>query len=181
MAFGTDKKPGPGEYGYSSSDSQSFFGKSMRIEGEITSDEDVTIEGKVQGQLDVSKTLIIGKEGYVDGKISASVVRISGAAEGNLVASQKLEITSEGKFTGNIFADTIRVAEGAQLKGSINIEDEKAPKPKSKDKKEKKAETPPLQDDTNPIEPVSLTEDKEDKGEAREPIHFPEKKETPAE
>jgi cytoskeletal protein CcmA (bactofilin family) len=119
MAFGTEKKPGSSDY---ESSSQSFFGKSMRIEGEITSDEDLTIEGKVKGQLQVSKTLTIGKEGYVDGEISAKVIHISGEAEGHLSATEKLVITSEGKYTGNISSDTIKVAEGAQIKGTINTE-----------------------------------------------------------
>jgi cytoskeletal protein CcmA (bactofilin family) len=123
MAFGSEKKHGSSDY---ESSSQSFFGKTMRIEGEITSDEDLTIEGKVKGQLQVSKTLTIGKEGYVDGKISANVVHINGEATGHLSASEKLVISSEGKYTGNINSDTIKVAEGAQIKGTINIEGENA-------------------------------------------------------
>ena len=129
MAFGTDKKPGSRDWGDGGpgSSSSSFFGKTMRIEGEITSDEDLTIEGKVTGQLEISKTLTIGREGYVNGNISASVVLISGEAEGHLLASEKLEISSEGKYSGNITADTIRVAEGAQIKGSINLDDKTTP------------------------------------------------------
>jgi cytoskeletal protein CcmA (bactofilin family) len=126
MAFGTDKKSGDFG-GYDSMDSTpgSFFGKTMSVEGEITSDEDLTIEGKVDGQLEISKTLTIGKDGYVKGDISAAVVRISGEAEGHLKASQKLEIHSHGKFSGDIKSDVIVVAEGAKLKGTINREDEK--------------------------------------------------------
>lgn len=129
MAFGSDKKPGSGDFrGYGSGDSSSgsFFGKTMRIEGEITSDEDITIEGKVNGQLEVSKTLTIGRDGYVNGEISANVVRISGEAEGHIKASEKLEISSEGKYNGNIQSDKIVVAEGAVIKGTINLEGERA-------------------------------------------------------
>ena len=141
MAYGTEKKPGSGDY---ESSSQSFFGKTMRIEGEITSDENLTIEGKVKGQLQVSKTLTIGKEGYVDGKISANVVHISGEAEGHLSASDKLVITSEGKYTGNISSDTIKVAEGAQIKGTINTEEKitlTKPSTKAVEEEAKPAET----------------------------------------
>jgi cytoskeletal protein CcmA (bactofilin family) len=142
MAFGTEKKPDYRDY---ESSSQSFFGKTMRIEGEITSDEDLTIEGKVKGQLEVSKTLTIEKEGYVDGKISATVVHISGEAEGHLKASEKLVISSEGKYTGNINSDTIKVAEGAQIKGTINLEEGKItltkPPTKAVEEKAEPAET----------------------------------------
>jgi cytoskeletal protein CcmA (bactofilin family) len=120
MAFGSEKRSDSSDY---ESSSQSFFGKTMRIEGEVTSNEDLTIEGKIKGQLQVSKTLTIGKEGYVDGDISANVVHISGKAEGHLSASKRLVISSEGKYTGNISADTIKVAEGAQIKGTINTEE----------------------------------------------------------
>jgi cytoskeletal protein CcmA (bactofilin family) len=129
MAFGSDKKTGTGdsrEYGPGDSSSGSFFGKTMRIEGEIISDEDLTIEGKVNGQLEVSKTLTIGRDGYVNGEISANVVRISGEAEGRICASAKLEISSRGKYNGNIQADKIVVAEGAVIKGTINLEEERA-------------------------------------------------------
>jgi cytoskeletal protein CcmA (bactofilin family) len=126
MAFGSDKKDGSRDfsgYGYSVPDSGSgsFFGKTMKIEGEINSDEDLTIEGKVIGELEVSKTLIIGNDGYVNGKISANVVHISGEAEGRVTASEKLEISARGKFSGDLQSDKIVVAEGAIVKGTINL------------------------------------------------------------
>lgn len=129
MAFGT-KDSGSGNFdGYSGSGaSSSFFGKTMKIEGEVTSEEDLTIEGKVDGEINVSKTVTIGRDGYVKGKISASVVHISGEAEGHVQASKKLEISSEGKYTGNIQSEIIRVAEGAKLKGGINLQDDTANK-----------------------------------------------------
>lgn len=129
------------DYSSPASESKSFFGKTMKIEGEITSDEDVTIEGKLKGQLEVSKTLTIGRDGYVDGKISASVVRISGEAEGQIAASEKLEISSEGKYTGNIQADKIVIAEGAKLKGTINMETGEVVPTKNPAKKDKKTES----------------------------------------
>jgi cytoskeletal protein CcmA (bactofilin family) len=154
MAFGTEKKPDFRDY---DSSSQSFFGKTMRIEGEITSEEDLTIEGKVKGQLEISNTLTIGKEGYVDGKISAKVVQISGEGEGHLTALEKLVIFSEGKYTGNITADTIKVAEGARIKGTINIVEEKA----------KPAETiEPLQGKKEPPEKKELKKQGANKPEA---------------
>ena len=148
----------------------------MRIEGEITSDEDLTIEGKVKGQLQVSKTLTIGKEGYVDGKISATVIHISGEAEGHLSASEKLVISSEGKYTGNINCDTIKVAEGAQIKGTINIEEGKItltkPPAKAVEEKAKTAETiDQFQEKKEPREEKELKE--------QDPTKPAEKKENP--
>jgi cytoskeletal protein CcmA (bactofilin family) len=184
MAFGTDKKPGSSDWGSGGSDSSSssFFGKTMRIEGEITSDEDLTIEGKVTGQLEISKTLTIGKEGYVNGEISAAVVLISGEAEGRLMASDKLDISSEGKFSGNILADTIRVAEGAQIKGTINLDDETTPANLTDKKAESSTPPSPPPKKTVPGETSLQTEQPGEKKEPGESSGFtqqePEKKES---
>jgi len=157
MAFGTEKKPDSRDYEASF---PSFFGKTMRIEGEITSDEDLTIEGKVKGQLQVSKTLTIGKEGYVDGKISARVVHISGEAEGYLSASEKLVISSEGKYTGSINSDTIKVAEGAQIKGTINLEKEEITLTKPS--------TKPVEENAKPAETIEQPQEKKTPPEEKE-------------
>jgi len=178
MAFGSEKKTDSSDYG---SSSQSFFGKTMRIEGEVTSDEDLTIEGKIKGQLKVSKTLTIGKEGYVEGDISANVVHISGEAEGHLSASQKLVITSEGKYTGNISSDTIKVAEGAQIKGTINTEE----KIITETKPSTQAVEEEVEEEAEPAETMDQFQEKkespEEQEEEQDPTKPGEKKEEPAE
>jgi len=134
MAFATNKKTDTREtsnFHPPEPPSKSFFGKTMIIEGEVTSDEDITIEGTVNGQLKVGKTLTIGKNGCIKGTISAAVVKISGEVEGEVAASQKLEITSEGKYKGDIKSDNLTIAEGAKLQGNINL-DEKFTKPAAK-------------------------------------------------
>ncbi len=182
MAFGT-KDSGSGNFGsYSADASSSFFGKTMKIEGEVTSDEDLTIEGKVDGELKVSKTLTIGKDGYVKGKINAAVVQISGEAEGYVRATKKLEISSEGKYTGDIQSDTIRVAEGAKIKGSINLQDnsvfqetevqpEPEPQPESEPSTDESTEeNPPVDEaaDEEEKEEIEEQEEKEDQPESED-------------
>ena len=98
----------------------SFIGKTMNIKADITSEEDITIEGRVNGNIQVSKTLTIGKSGYVTADIKAAVVRIIGVAKGNIIASDKVEILSEGRYTGNIESKKLVVADGAILNGLIN-------------------------------------------------------------
>jgi len=103
-------------------DSGSFIGITMDIKADITSDEDITIEGKVTGNISISKTLTIGKSGQVKADIKAAVVRIIGEAKGNIVASEKVEILSQGRYTGNIQSKKLVVADGAILNGNINEE-----------------------------------------------------------
>lgn len=98
----------------------SFIGKTMDIKADIVSDEDVTIEGKVTGNIDVSKTITIGENGIVKADIKAAIVRIIGEAKGNIIASEKVEILSRGRYTGNIDSQKLLVSEGAILNGNIN-------------------------------------------------------------
>ncbi len=101
----------------------SYLGKSLQITGEITSDEQLTIEGKIKGNINISKTLTIGKNGYVDGKITAEVVKIDGKAEGDITATEKLEISSNGVFSGNLKSEKLVIAEGAVFQGKANMDD----------------------------------------------------------
>ena len=100
----------------------SFIGETMVIEADITSDEDIIIEGNVKGNISVSKTLTIGKNGKVKADITAAVVRILGEAKGNIIASDKVELLSLGRYTGNIQSQKLVVEEGAILNGNINQE-----------------------------------------------------------
>jgi cytoskeletal protein CcmA (bactofilin family) len=98
----------------------SYIGESMKIKADITSDENVTVEGKVTGNINISKTLTIGKKGSVKADIKAAVVRIIGEAKGNIIASEKVEILAQGRYTGNIQSQKLVVEEGAILNGNIN-------------------------------------------------------------
>jgi len=127
MAFNSYKKDEySGSGGLSSSrTSMSYLGKSMKIKGKISSDEYLTVEGQVEGNIDISKTLTIGKNGYVNGTINADIVKLDGKAEGNITAASKLEIASSGTFEGTIKSDKLVIDEGAAFKGKVNVEDDR--------------------------------------------------------
>ena len=100
---------------------KTIIGKTIKIVGEVKSDEDVIIEGNVNGKVEVGKTLTIGKHGYVNAEIKARVVRIVGKVEGDVEASYKVEIVPNGHLTGNIKAPKIVIAEGAIFKGNVDM------------------------------------------------------------
>lgn len=153
--------------------STSFIGKTMKIEGELVSDEDLTIEGQVKGTIEVTKTLTIGKYGDVSADINARVVKIIGNARGNIVASHKVEILSNGRYNGNIISEKLVVAEGAVLIGNINQEEETEQFPQEAQKKKTQIpETKPSEPEPEPepliesrVETAPADEDKEDKEE----------------
>ena len=100
----------------------SYLGKSVQIKGEISSDEVLVIEGKVTGNIKISKKLTIGKDGFVNGEINAEAVKIDGKAEGAVKASGKLEISMDGTFSGDLTADKLVIEDGAVFKGRVNLD-----------------------------------------------------------
>lgn len=124
------------------SSASSYIGKTMKIEGDLVSDEDLTIEGEVKGTIEVGRTLIIGKNGNVTADIDAKTVKIIGKARGNIKASDKVAILSEGIYEGNINSERLVVAEGAILIGDIN--------------KEEPNQTPAAEIETKTEEPVTI-------------------------
>ncbi len=105
----------------SASTSRTLIGRTIEINGEVKSDEDVTIEGKVYGKIEVGKTLTIGRNGYVNAEIKAKVVKIYGMVEGDVFASSKVEIVPDGKLYGNIKSPRIAISEGALFKGNVDM------------------------------------------------------------
>jgi cytoskeletal protein CcmA (bactofilin family) len=126
MSFNASQKNTPvnaGSHASIDAPSRSYLGVTMVINGKITSDEFLTVDGKVKGNINISKTLTIGKSGYVEGEIKAEEVRIEGKVEGSIDASNKLKITSHGNFSGNVKSEKLVIEEGAVFKGKINIDD----------------------------------------------------------
>jgi len=100
---------------------KSMIGKSVTIKGELFGDEDITIEGRVEGKIVLKKSLNIGESGNVIADINASRVTISGKVEGNIYAAEKIELIETSNVNGNLFAPKIVVAEGAHFQGKVDM------------------------------------------------------------
>lgn len=103
--------------------SKSVIGSTLTINGDLKADEEVTIEGKVKGTIEVSSLLIIGHQGYVNADIKAREVVIQGKAEGNITAAERVEIFANGEFMGDVNSKKLIIKEGAIFKGNVNMED----------------------------------------------------------
>lgn len=99
----------------------SFIGKTLFIKGEVLSDEEVLVEGKIEGKVNVKHKVIIGKNGVVNAEIEAREVIIKGVVNGNVNGSYKVEIVPDGTLNGNIISQRVVLAEGANFKGSIDM------------------------------------------------------------
>ena len=100
-----------------------IIGQSIHIKGELTGNEDLTIEGKVEGNIDLKDHhLIIGQGGNIKANLNAKKVTIIGEVLGNVNAEENVEIKETGKLRGDITAPRVAIADGAFFKGSVDME-----------------------------------------------------------
>src|SRR3954453_47482 len=123
------------------------IGKSVVIKGELNGSEDLTIEGQVEGKIELRQNVLtIGANGKIKAQVFAKSVIILGEVTGNVSASDKVDIRDNGSVDGDIAAPRVAIAEGAHFRGSIDMQ--KAGKPgeqghKAEQKAEQKTEVKP--------------------------------------
>ncbi|MCA3016597.1 MAG: polymer-forming cytoskeletal protein [Myxococcaceae bacterium] len=97
------------------------IGPSILISGKLTGDEDLTVRGRVEGELNLSKTLIIETSGVVKANVSVRNAIVSGVVVGNVVATESVELTREGRMVGDIRSPRVIIVDGASFRGRIDM------------------------------------------------------------
>jgi len=98
------------------------IGKSISIKGDLTGNEDMVIEGQVEGKVDLpNNQLTVGANGKVKAEIHAKGVVVVGHVDGNIFGLERIEIQATGRVEGDVTAPKLVVAEGAQLNGAIQM------------------------------------------------------------
>ena len=97
------------------------IGAKTTVKGEITGDEDVLVEGTVEGQVRISRDLRVSASGSVRANIEANSVIVSGEVLGDCTAAVRVDIQATGRLTGNIRAPKIVIAEGAVFRGNSDM------------------------------------------------------------
>jgi cytoskeletal protein CcmA (bactofilin family) len=103
------------------SSSQCVIGAKTLVKGDISGDEDILVEGTVEGTIKISKNLKVGPTGRVKATVSALAVVVSGEVEGDCQAEQRVHLEASGKLTGNIRAPRVVIVEGATFKGNSDM------------------------------------------------------------
>lgn len=99
------------------------IGKSVVIKGELNGSEDLTIEGQVEGTIQLrDHILTIGPNGKIKAQVFAKVVVVLGEVSGNVSASEKVDIRDNGSVDGDIVAPRVAIAEGAHFRGSVDMQ-----------------------------------------------------------
>lgn len=108
------------------------IGKSVIIKGELSGSEDLTIEGHVEGRIDLKdNVLTIGPNGKIKAEVFAKAVVVLGEVTGNVTASEKVDIRDNGSVDGDIASPRVAIAEGAHFRGAVDMQraGAKAPAP----------------------------------------------------
>jgi cytoskeletal protein CcmA (bactofilin family) len=107
-----------------------MIGPTIVIKGTVSGDEDLHIEGNVEGTIDLkSHVLSVGSSGRVSADVHAKVVNIDGEVAGDITGIEKVVISKSGNVRGNIVAPRVTLEDGAIFKGSIDMDPgEAAPK-----------------------------------------------------
>ena len=98
------------------------IGKSVVFDGELTSDEDLQIDGTLKGHLHVrDATLTIGEGATVEADIRAKQVIVQGTVQGSIAAGDRIELTATAKVTGSLSAERVVLADGARFNGGVDM------------------------------------------------------------
>jgi cytoskeletal protein CcmA (bactofilin family) len=99
-----------------------MIGQSIVFKGELTGDEDLEIDGQVEGDVNLKNhQLTIGANGHLKAEVAAKSIIVIGRVKGNLIATERIEIQATGVVEGDVHAPRLNVEEGAVLNGSIDM------------------------------------------------------------
>jgi cytoskeletal protein CcmA (bactofilin family) len=102
---------------------QATIGPTVTVKGEISGDENLLIEGSVEGKVMIRRHLVtVGERGRVAADIEAANVRVAGEVRGNLTGTDQVVLLATGRVEGDIKAGNVTLENGARFKGSIDME-----------------------------------------------------------
>ena len=100
---------------------QAVIGPSISIKGELSGEEDLMIQGRVEGKIDLKKNNVtVGRNGHIKGDIYGKVISIEGEVQGNLFGEEIIVIRESGVVRGNMRTPRFSLEDGAKFKGSID-------------------------------------------------------------
>lgn len=109
------------------------IGPSISIKGEVTGDQDLLVEGSVEGTLKLTRgnsTVTVGKEGRVKANIHARVVEVEGRVEGDLHGDERVVLRRSAAVVGNVYTPRIAIEDGCRFRGTIEMDVTAAQEPR---------------------------------------------------
>lgn len=116
-------EPAPRSSAPRSSGGTAMIGPSINVDGKLRGDEDLVIEGKVKGTVELKKNSVtIGSQGDVQADVYAHTIYVDGKMDGNLFASEQVVVRKSAQIKGSITSPRVSLEDGARFNGSIDMD-----------------------------------------------------------
>jgi len=121
-------------YDKPTSTTSSVLGPTLKFKGELTANEDLLIQGQIEGTINHSSSLTVGQEGKLKANVKAEYISVEGKVDGDLAGSKSVVVKEGADVKGNIFSPTVTLREGATFNGSIDMTGKEQPAAKAPEK-----------------------------------------------
>jgi cytoskeletal protein CcmA (bactofilin family) len=98
------------------------IGSGITIEGEVTTDEDVVVQGTIRGKLSARESVTVESGAVVEADVTGGPFSVAGSVTGNITSSDRVDLQTGAKVVGNVKATRITIADGAQFKGNVDMD-----------------------------------------------------------
>ena len=103
------------------SEETTIISRGVKIEGKITSDGNIRVDGDIKGDIISQNNVTVGESGQVTGQINANVITVGGKVNGTVTAKEKLALESKGDLKGDILTKILVVEAGAKFEGNSKM------------------------------------------------------------
>jgi cytoskeletal protein CcmA (bactofilin family) len=100
----------------------SVFGPTLRFKGELRAQEDIKIEGRIEGTIHHQQRIVVGQKGEVVATVSAAQIDVDGKVQGDMSAKKSIKVNQSAVVRGNLRAPSVSITEGANFNGGVTME-----------------------------------------------------------
>jgi cytoskeletal protein CcmA (bactofilin family) len=111
-----------GDFMNASNERMSVFGPTLRFKGELKAQEDIKIEGRIEGTIHHQQKVIVGAKGEVVATVNAASIDVDGKVVGDMSARKSVKVSQTAVVRGNIRAPSVSITEGANFNGGVTME-----------------------------------------------------------
>ena len=99
----------------------SILPRTLKFKGELSADEDLLIQGSIEGVIKHTQRVTVGTEGHVKANIDAQTIKVEGSVDGDLQAKSSVFLAESGSLRGNIRAPSVTLVEGSHFNGTVDM------------------------------------------------------------
>jgi cytoskeletal protein CcmA (bactofilin family) len=100
----------------------STFGPTLRFKGELKAQEDIKIEGRIEGTIQHQQRVVVGAKGEVVATVNAATIDVDGRVQGDMTARKSIKVSQSAVVRGNLRAPSVSITEGANFNGGVTME-----------------------------------------------------------